>query len=648
VKVLRLGAMVLAGMACALVDCVTPVAADDVTPQLTPQLTRVDLEAWLDGFLPYALAQADIAGAVIVVVRDGQVLLQKGYGYADVAAATPVDPERTLFRVASISKVFTWTAVMQQVERGTLDLDRDVNEYLDFSIPPAFGKPVTLRHLMTHSGGFEETIKSTVSYDPTSPVQSIGPYLKAHVPARIDPPGAASAYSNYGTTLAGYIVERVSGEPYLDYIERHVLQPLDMHHSTFRQPLPAQLQQQLSNGYLTGSHPAQSFEGIAAVPAGGLTTTGPDMAHFMIAHLQNGRYLDRQLLKPETARLMHAPAFNSVPGINGNALGFFRLDRDGRRIIGHSGDTGLFHSDLRLYLDDGVGLFVSMNSSGKDLAAVAIRAELFERFTHRYFPAAAPQEPTAATAAEHGRLLEGSYEMSRGFRTSFMAAPELFQQTGVSANRDGTLSVSGFAFRSLNGQPKVWREVAPFIWRERDGRQRLAAKIQDGRVIAMSTDEYAGIMIWRPVSAWRSATWNLPLLIGSAGVLVVTVFGWAVSAWRKRPYASTRHEVLAHRLTRIAAAVNLTFLVGWVLVIVGGSSNRQLFDFGLDPWLRALQLFGLVGALGAVAALWHAWIVWKEQRGAIARTWALTVAIASLSIAWFGVAFRLLAPGVNY
>src|SRR4051812_35619376 len=159
---------------------------------MASQLTRTDVETWLDGFLPYALQRADIAGAVVVVVKDGEVLLEKGYGYADVAKRTPVDPKRTLFRPGSVSKLFTWTAVMQLVEAGKLDLDRDVNEYLDFRIPPAFGKPITLRHLMTHTPGFEERVKNLFSPDSVN-VESFESFLKAWTPERIFPPGEVPA-----------------------------------------------------------------------------------------------------------------------------------------------------------------------------------------------------------------------------------------------------------------------------------------------------------------------------------------------------------------------------------------------------------------------------------------------------------------------
>src|SRR6266550_1093577 len=213
---------------------VAPVAP--VTKTQTPErvpgpathaLTKTDAEAWLDGFFPYALQRGDVAGAVVVVVTDGAVLLQKGYGYSDVGERKPVDPERTLFRPGSVSKLFTWTAVMQLVEQGKLDLDADINTYLDFKIPPRQGAPVTLHNLMTHTAGFSETAKDLFVKD-TSDLKPLRDYSIAHMPKRIFPPGVTPAYSNYATTLAGYIVQRTSGEPFSDYIDHHIFSPLGM------------------------------------------------------------------------------------------------------------------------------------------------------------------------------------------------------------------------------------------------------------------------------------------------------------------------------------------------------------------------------------------------------------------------------------
>jgi len=272
------------------------------------ELTGADLGAWLDGMMPLALGRGDIAGAVVVVVKDGQVLVAKGYGAADMKTGKPVDPARTLFRPGSISKLFTWTAVMQLVEQKKLDLDTDVNTYLDFTIPHTFGQPVTLRDLMTHRPGFEEQIKRLFTEDPTR-MRSLGEGLKTWVPEQIYPPGDRPAYSNYGATLAGYIVERVSGEKFADYIAHHIFQPRGMTHATVVQPLPRNLAGDMSSGYDKASGDPKKFELVWMSPAGALSSTGGDIAKFMIAYL-NGV---SPILKPETVSMASRNQIGALP-----------------------------------------------------------------------------------------------------------------------------------------------------------------------------------------------------------------------------------------------------------------------------------------------------------------------------------------------
>ncbi|MEP7245227.1 MAG: serine hydrolase domain-containing protein, partial [Gammaproteobacteria bacterium] len=338
-------------VALAAIQSSESLASETESANHAAELTAADIDTWLDGMIPYALATGDIAGAVVVVVKDGQVLSQRGYGYSDMKTRQPVDPERTLFRPGSISKLFTWTAVMQQVQAGKLDLDRDINDYLDFKIPPAYGKPITLRNLMTHTAGFEEALKYLIA-DRVEVLKPLDTMLKRWVPERMYAPGSMAAYSNYGASLAGYLVQRVSGEPFDLYIQRHILEPLGMAHSTFTQPLPAALAAGMSKGYSLASQDPKNYELVTQAPAGALAATGADMARFMIAHLaRNGSLLDAQ-----TAELMYRTANTPIPGLPGMALGFYHEDRNGLTIIGHGGDTNWFHSDLHLYLDKGVGL----------------------------------------------------------------------------------------------------------------------------------------------------------------------------------------------------------------------------------------------------------------------------------------------------
>src|SRR5256885_2253248 len=244
-------------------------AAPQTTP--APALTKADVETFLDALIPDELQNRNMAGAVVSVVKDGQVLLEKGYGYADFSAKKQVLANQTLFRPGSISKLFTAIAVMQLVEQGKLDLDRDVNEYIDFAIPKTYPEPVTLRRLLTHTAGFEEVLKNlfVASQQQMKPQHD---YLVAALPARIFPPGKTAAYSNYGLTVAGYIVERLSGEKFESYIDTHILKPLKMQSSTFAQPLPGPLESQMSQGYSIATKPPKSFEFLQAAPAGSLST----------------------------------------------------------------------------------------------------------------------------------------------------------------------------------------------------------------------------------------------------------------------------------------------------------------------------------------------------------------------------------------
>src|SRR5580704_4566396 len=431
-------------------------AAANTSSQPAQPLSAGDLQTWLDGYMPYALQRDDVAGAVVVVVKDGQVVLQKGYGYADVAMRRPVDPE-TLFRPGSVSKLFTWTAVMQQVELGRINLDQDINAYLDFKIPPFQGRPITMRNLMTHTAGFEDALKDLRLTDPNA-VPPLGAFLKRQIPARVFAPGQVPAYSNYGTSLGGYIVQRVSGQSFDDYVDQHIFAPLGMRHATFRQPLPAQLRPGMSNGYKLGSEPPKPYELSGLVPAASAAVSGADMAKFMIAHLQDGEYEGRRILRSATARLMHDTPLTIInPSLNRMLLGFYELNRNGHRIIGHEGDTPLFHSALELFPDDHVGLFVSLNSLGRDSGAYAVRTGLLDGFADRYFPGPSLQGfMVPGIAKADAAVLAGRYDGSRREETSFGSMLNLVLQVTVTADETGHIFASPVT--GLGGQPRPFEE----------------------------------------------------------------------------------------------------------------------------------------------------------------------------------------------
>jgi len=615
------------------------------------ELSAADAGAWLDGLFPYGLRKNNLAAAVVVVVKDGQILVAKGYGYADVAAKKPVDPATTLFRPGSISKTFLWTAVMQLVEQGKLNLDVDINQYLDFTIPPRDGKPITLRELMTHTPGFEETLKNLFLTNP-SPGAAALPmsneaWLKEWVPERVYPPGEVSAYSNYGAALAGYIVQRVSGQPFDEYIEQHIFQPLGMQHATFRQPLPANLKADMARSYASASTPPKPFELVAPEPAGGMSVSGADMARFMIAQLQNGRYDNAQILRPETAKQMHEFTHYAVPGLLPIALGFYHMDRNGQTIIGHAGDTELFHSDMMLFLQQNVGVFVSIDGD-KD---GGLRKQLLDGFTDRYFPAL-PQlpQPTLATAREHGALLVGRYISSRSSYSNFLSVENLLSQPKISMAADGTLLTP--AFKDLAGQPRHWREVKPFLWFDDASGGHLGALMQNGKVRWISFDEVSPVAVWMPVSVWQSAAWNLSLLHASLLVFLLTAILWPIAALVRRrchkPFALQGSARRWYRWSRVAAILHLLFAAGWLFVLTHLNDSIASFNDQFDGTLRLIQLMGVLAIIGTFAAVMNAFHAWRERTGWWRKLNSSALVLACFAMIWFAFSLHLLNLHLNY
>lgn len=269
-------------------------AAGQAAPARSPGgIDRAELEAFLDDRFARDMEANHIAGAAVAVVEDGRLLLARGYGQADIENDVPVDPDRTVFRVGSVGKLFTWTAVMQLVEAGRLDLGADVNAYLDFRIPATYPQPITLAHLMTHTSGFEDMLLESVVSD-AGDLVSEREWLTAHMAARVRPPGDSAGYSNYNAMLAGYIVARVAGQPYADYVQTHIFDPLGMAHSTVQSRMPPDLRASASVGYTFVGGAFQPFPDYtpqpALLPSGGHRASVTDMARFMIAHLEGGRY----------------------------------------------------------------------------------------------------------------------------------------------------------------------------------------------------------------------------------------------------------------------------------------------------------------------------------------------------------------------
>jgi CubicO group peptidase (beta-lactamase class C family) len=615
------------------------------------ELTTEDVGAFFDGFIPLQIGQANIAGAVVAVVKDGSLVFAKGYGYADTAKKTQISPETTLFRPGSISKLFIWTVVMQQVEQGKLDLDCDVNDYLDFKIPPAFDKPITLCDIMTHRTGFEETMKDVI-VGSTEDLRPISHYLQSHMPSRIFPPGMTPAYSNYAATLAAYIVERVSGQDFKDYVEEHIFKPLDMNNSTFHQPLLDAFKTSMSNGYILGSSDPKSFELLQIAPAGSLSASAVDMAHFMIMHLQNGQYGNVQVLKPETAMQMQARQEGWPKAMNAMCLGFYEQSQNGYRIIGHEGNTILFHSNLFLILGANTGLFISYNSAGQ--SKLDPRGILFDKFMDRYFPEISSQEPERPIAIPDVERVIGTYEPSRRGETTFLAVSTLLQETKVTANlNDNTISILGF--NGLNQQPLHFREIAPMVFREVDGKAKIAfVNDADGRLTAYTNYDtnYPSVVFQQVNNMLDKQSFNYFVLGFSLSVIVLTLLAWPIAAMIRRRYAKLLMlEPNEKRLRTVVYLICLSIVVYIVGLLVFAST---LSDFSVlsersDLRLHLLQVIGLVGGLGSLVVIYHSIRCWiDKQRWFWSKIWNTFLSLACVGFFWFISHWNLLNFDLKY
>ena len=616
---------------------------------LAHELIKPDLEAFLDALIPAQLQNRDMAGAVIAVVKDGQVLLSKGYGYADFTAKKPVAADKTLFRPGSISKVFTTTAVLQLVEQGKLDLDRDVNDYLDFAIPKTYPEPITLRRILTHTAGFEETLKNL--FVPSArEMRPLRDYLVAAMPARIFPPGKVPSYSNYALTLAGYIVERISGEPFDKYVAAHILTPLKMDHSTFAQPLPETLEPNMSQGYLAADQGARKFEFVTASPAGALSATANDMTRFMLALLGEGTLDGATILKPESVRAMESRQFELHPALHAMGLILMEYSMNGQRIFGHGGDTIFFHSDMIVMPDAHVGLFISYNSAGSRVGGG--RTEVIRAFLNRYFPE--PVTPVPAidvkNAQTDGRAVSGVYSGSRRAESTLLKVTAVLGQTAVSSDEKGVLTIEGV--QGPRGGLKQWREIGPLVYREVDGPDVIAFR-RDAPGVVTDLLPAMPIQLSQRVTGLANKKFLLPLLAVSQSLIVLTLLLWPIAALvRKRygrPLFTKPLDRLWYVLSRLACLLQIVFVALILLPLSFADKDIGFIGDGIDPFLRTAHVLGWLAVAGLAVVAFAAIKSWGTPGlGWWARAHATLLFFASaifLSFAWWS---HLLAPSLKF
>ncbi len=623
-------------------------------------LDGADVEEFLTDYIQRQMEEFTIPNVAVSVVAGGEMIVAKGYGYADLHKQVPVDPYKSLFRIGSTSKLFTWTAVMQLVEQGKLDLEVDINEYLDFEIPARLAYdqrqaepgPIALKHLMTHTPGFEDYVTGLFSLSEDH-VIPLAQHVRESLPARVFPPGEVIAYSNYGAALAAYIVERVSGVPFAPYVEKHIFKPLGMEQSTFEQPLPEHLADHMAKAYryVDGEFREGKFEFFDG--AGSISSTAAEMARFMLVHLQGGKFEEARILQEKTARTMHSQLFTHHPLLDGIAHGFIEGTYNGKRVLSHGGGTMLYNTDLYLLPEEQVGLFIA-HSGGN----YRVHNELFQAFMDRYFPADDETvPPPPLDMSERSREFAGEYHQNRRSVTGEDKFLRLFMgQIHVNVDEEGYLLVSHM------GETNQFVEIEPGVYYNlREG--RTPDVYGTFRTIVFGTDPFGKTMLMTdgPMSyskaAWYEITiFNILMLFLAVLFVIGSSFYWGIkSVMQKilykpkklpeRPAVIPRGEKLAKGTALAYGFLTLaSILETMVLSQPDPVYGLPAIAYGEAPaWSSLFAPIPLMMAiLGAVVVIFAGIAWWKEYWRIPGRIHYTLFAVATIALLWFFIYWNVI------
>jgi len=570
-------------------------------------LPPAELQAFVDGWVRAGMARDHIAGVTVSVVQNGQVILKKGYGFASLSPERPVDAERTLFRIGSISKTFTWIALMKEVEAGRIRLDQPVNTYL----PPAlqvrddgFSQPIRVINLMDHSPGFEDRALGHLFENEINRVRPLDVYLRQERPKRVRPPGMLSSYSNYGAALAGAAAANTARQPYERLIEAEILVPARLAHTTFREkhpprgglphPMRADLASDVSDGFRwrAGAFQRQPYEFIGhAAPAGAASSTAGDMARYMLLLLANGSLEGATVFGPETARAFRTPIQPTPPGINGWAHGFvIQIQPGGHLSYGHDGGTLSFFSNMTVIPDLNLGVFISTNTEGGGQLSGRFAADLVREF---YVAPQPFQRAGSPELAAYREAFRGHYVSTRRAYSGLEKFVMLVGPAGVDVDvtPDGKLLLASFG-QVASFTPEGPLPSGRFIGLQDDA--RLAFKLQDGQAVSFVGGENAAT--FERVSGWKKPATFAVFAALAAGAAVATLLGMIFRS--RRDLRESSIQTRASIVQNIQAALWLL-----ALVLFGLFFARAISDI---PWVMygwPSPLIILASACALVAAV---------------------------------------------
>jgi CubicO group peptidase (beta-lactamase class C family) len=601
----------------------TPVFGQSATPSPTPSTAQPPtpdpaLGAFVDGWMRDAMSRENIAGAAVSIVQGGQVVVNKGYGFSSLAPRRAVDPNRTLFRIGSVSKTFTWILVMREVESGRMRLDAPINRYLPERVRlPGDGGAIRVRDLMDHTPGLEDRALGQLFEREAGRVRPLDLYLRQERPEVVRPPSRVSSYSNYGVALAGSALARLGGRTFERRVEDEILVPLGMSQTTFREPrperlglpapMPERLRADVSQGFAwrSGGFTPTNYEYIGQVaPAGSASSTAGDMARYMLMLLGDGTSDGVTIYGPRAARAFESPLRQTPAGINGWAHGFMIFSLPGElQGYGHFGDTLAFHTALVVVPALDLGIFVTTNSeAGGRLAAALPEAVV----AHVQGDAEAFPRPGSRALWAMRSAFEGGYLGTRrahGGLEGFIGV--IANANHVDVTPDGRLLVAEGGERRAfvpEDDPASGRFVST------TGERRILFQMEAGRAVAFRDGH--NLFTFRRAEFLQRTDLLAGLAVLTGFAALATFIGFALR---------NRRDLRQNQIQARASMV-------------------QTLQAGL--WLVSLTCFALFGARAAdVASIMYGWpgslLVTASACALVASILHVLVA-ASLPAVWSG------------
>lgn len=593
------------------------------------------VEALVDGIVKPLMLNNNSPSGTVAIAYKGEVILAKGFGFQDVAQQIPVDPATTLFRPGSTSKLFTWVGVMQLVEQGKVDLDTDVNQYLtSFQIDDTFEEPITLRHILTHTAGFEDGALGYLIIDDPEKAVPLREAMQRYQPLRVNPPGAQTAYSNYATALAGLVIENISGVSFAEYIKQNIFTPLRMSSSSFVEPLPDPLHGNMATSYQfeNGTWVEKPFEIISSFgPAGALSSTATDMIRFGQAMLNGGELDGQRILRPETVTETLTRNFSHDDRLMGMALGFYEVDENGSRLVGHGGDTQWFHSYLGIDQEHQLTFFVSFGGPGGSPVRSSFTPAFYDEFFPRDEVPPVPPEDFSDRAGKYA----GDYGFWRGNFSKLEKALGVASSVKVAPTEENTLMVafSGKAKRYVEVEDNLFREESPGISMVPGLSPRLLAfqENDQGQVTGFVMDGLP-FMSLRKLAAYETPGFNLTLL-GFAMLVFLMVL-------MRRFFQRSMIGGLPEEDQSVFRAAVYASAANWLVVVVGAIVISAVQDriFSEIPMLLKLWLaLPVIATLLGLFLLYKMVGVWRHSllSGLWARIRYTIVTLCALFMCWF-------------